>query len=86
MSWVNDYDAVCTDCLMMIANGDSSGIEDFDEWQSRVAEKNPTNGGVYYWSPVMSDTDDDLSYFGKAPCSYCGNHLAGDRHPVYIEI
>lgn len=43
---------VCSDCLMMIANSDSSGIEDFDAWQKRVKEKNATEDGKYHVIPA----------------------------------
>lgn len=81
---INTYDgAVCVDCLMVIANGDTSGISDLPGWESRVTAKNATDNGRYVVVPAgYSDDDDDPTYFGKSPCDYCGDTLAGDRHPV----
>jgi hypothetical protein len=69
--------SVCADCLMAIANGDRSGIDDVAAWEERVAATDATENGQYVVYPVGPD-----SYFGSAPCSYCGTGLAGDRYDV----
>lgn len=69
---------VCIDCLMMIANGDSSGIDDFPAWESRVDSYDATEGGR--WA-VVPDSDGE-QFFSWASCDYCGTCLGGDRFPV----
>jgi hypothetical protein len=69
---------VCTDCLMVIANGDTSGIDDVTAWESRVLEKNATEDGRYQ---VVPGTD-TCGHFSRMGCDYCGSRLAGDVHLV----
>ncbi len=76
-----DSGAVCVDCVMMIANGDNSGIEDFPAWEKRVEHVNPTEDGRYEY--ILDDSEDSL-FFGTLPCDFCGDHLHGDRHGVGI--
>jgi hypothetical protein len=63
---------VCSDCLMVLANGDYTGIE--GEARMREVEAGvedfPTD--VYY-----NDDDDE---FSRRPCDCCGTPLAGRRH------
>lgn len=68
---------VCVDCLMVIANGDTSGIDDLAGWELRVDAKNPTDNGAYMVVPVGDET-----FFGRGACDYCGSTIAGDRHDV----
>ena len=70
---------VCTDCQMMIANSDSSGILDFEAWQKRVEEKNATENGKYHVVPEC-DLDPRFSSMG---CDFCGINPGGmDVHLV----
>lgn len=70
----------CADCTMMIANGDSSGIEDYPAWETAVEAHNATDSGKYH--VVMNCSEDCEGYFSTSPCDFCGSHLAGDRHPI----
>ncbi len=76
-----DSGAVCVDCVMMIANGDNSGIEDFQAWEKRVEDRNPTEDGRYEY---ILDSGDDAVFFGTLPCDFCGDRLHGDRHAVGV--
>ena len=79
MNTDNDFaGSVCTDCLMAIANGDTSGIDDVATWEIDVAQRNSTDNGRYNVVP-MSDGE---PYFSSCMCDYCGTRLAGDRHDV----
>lgn len=69
--------SVCIDCLMVIANGDTSGIDDVDAWEKAVEGLNATEDGRYNIVPVGEET-----FFGKGRCDFCGSRLAGDRHDV----
>lgn len=69
--------AVCTDCLMAIANADTSGIADIDAWSAGVDATDATDGGRYDVVPVGDET-----HFGTSSCDYCGTSLHGDRHDV----
>ena len=69
--------SVCVDCRMAIANGDTSGIDDYATWSAGVDAVDATDGGRYQVVPVGDET-----YFGRGSCDYCGSTLAGDRHDV----
>lgn len=73
--------SVCTDCLMVITNADSSGIQDISAWEKRVCEKNPTENGRYSVVPLGNSEN----YFSKCSCDYCGISLAGNRQDVIFE-
>jgi hypothetical protein len=70
--------SVCVDCLMAIANGDTSGISDVDKWAAAVESTNATENGRY--RVVVSG--DGESYFSSSRCDYCSDPLAGDRIDV----
>lgn len=72
------YEA-CTDCVMAIANGDTSGIEDLAAWAARVEATDLTSGGKYT-AVVYSDHE----YFSHYGCDYCGDTLGGDRHDIIL--
>jgi hypothetical protein len=82
MHMVTDNDSfdgfVCTDCLMVIANGDTSGIEDVTAWERDVLETNATEDGSYIVVPAY----DDDPRFSTMGCDYCGSKLAGDANLV----
>jgi hypothetical protein len=69
--------SVCVDCLMAIANDDTSGISDVDKWAAAVESTNATENGRY--RVVVSG---DESYFSSSRCDYCSDPLAGDRIDV----
>lgn len=72
---------VCTDCLMIIANDDASGLDyALDEDAAAVREQEIREsiaeaGG--YISTGDSDKDDE---FSAAACACCGTRDAGKRH------
>lgn len=68
---------VCADCLMVIANADTSGIADVDAWADAVKRTNATENGRY--DVVVGD--DELT-FSRTSCDYCGTTLDGYRHEV----
>ena len=69
--------SVCVDCLMAIANGDTSGISDVDKWAAAVDSTNATEDGRY--RVVVTGAE---SYFSSSRCDYCSDPLAGDRIDV----
>jgi hypothetical protein len=69
--------SVCTDCLIAIANGDTSGISDVDTWSAAVDATDACESGAY--SVVITG---DESYFSSSRCDYCSDPLAGDRVDV----
>lgn len=89
------HDECCTDCLMLIANDDTSGTERCQteqgdrDYRAEVASR--TKG--YHWFPSSwpgIDWTEDDRYYGRdtepafrwSGCSFCGSPLGGDRHPV----
>lgn len=67
----------CTDCLMLIANGDTSGYSGTDaekaEW---LAEVDRRSEGINW---VPGDAEEE---FSTRQCDVCGSMLAGARHEV----
>ena len=68
--------AVCVDCLMMIANGDDSGVADDEhaDWSARFDRFFSVNPTVV----VTPDPDDD-GYFTWNHCELCQRPTGGDR-------
>ncbi len=81
MSPTHDDLQVCSDCLMMIANGDSSGMDavtlhEVERGMARLCE----DGGHL----VVGDSDLDQGFSWRR-CDCCDRHLGGDRfHCVLI--
>ncbi|MGM1051834.1 MAG: hypothetical protein ACQEXO_05505 [Pseudomonadota bacterium] len=81
---IDDAFMVCTDCLMIIANDDASGLdyslseEDAAERErvirEAMAEIQREEGQIVVGE---SDRDDE---FSARPCACCGTRLAGQRH------
>jgi hypothetical protein len=65
---------------MVIANADTSGIEDLDDWERRVRQFDATENGKY--DVVVAGDEDTESYFSWTRCDYCGSDLGGDRYPI----
>jgi hypothetical protein len=68
----------CTDCLMMIVNNDSTGIEDRAAWSAGVERLDATDGGRLHAVPAGNSS----LWFGTSDCDYCGSGLHGDRHAI----
>jgi hypothetical protein len=70
----------CIDCIMLIANGDTSGnincqtAEDEAAW---LAEFERINEGIY-WS-----VGDDEDHFSWTPCTTCHSPLGGTRMEIF---
>jgi hypothetical protein len=69
--------SVCVDCVMAIANGDTSGNANVEDWAARIDATDPTEGGKY--DVVVTG---DESHFGTSRCDYCATTLHGDRFDV----
>jgi hypothetical protein len=71
---------VCQDCIMCIANDDTTGIED-DE---REAEVRAAVYGGDRWVPEGPHEGEeegaDTRDFSWRPCACCGSNLGGSRH------
>ncbi|MDR5893148.1 hypothetical protein QC820_09995 [Halomonas mongoliensis] len=85
---IDDQFMVCTDCLMIIANDDATGLdyslseeeaaEREREIREAIAEVQRTEGQIAVGD---SDMDDE---FSASPCACCGTRLAGQRHHCVI--
>ena len=68
---------VCTDCIMAIVNGDTSGIEDYAGWESGVLQANSTDNGRYRIVHVGEE-----AHYSTSRCDHCRTSYHGDRHDV----
>ncbi|MEQ6918740.1 hypothetical protein [Halomonas aquatica] len=84
---IDDDFMVCTDCLMIIANDDASGLDySLDEEtegreqeiREAIAEIQREEGQIAVGD---SGRDDELS---SSPCACCGTRLVGARHHFVI--
>lgn len=70
--------SACIDCVMVIANDDTSGMD--DDTAARIY-----NALAAYNEDGMSvnvDTIDDEPHFSDSQCDVCETRLAGHRIPV----
>lgn len=85
--------AACVDCLILLANGETSPDwteEETAEYLARVASRNPpgsvTLGGDHSCRDSEGNIADDCECeqlgFSWQSCDVCGSNLGGDRHAV----
>ena len=90
--------AVCVDCLMLIANGETppdmtragtnkwlAGIDQI--WHgyhvaAGMTAEKHSETGCDCRQSGEKDCSAEESYFSWAPCDYCRRPLGGDRHPA----
>lgn len=85
---IDDDFMVCTDCLMIIANDDASGLDySLGEEEAEVREQE-IRGAITeiqreegHIAVGDSDRGDE---FSSSPCACCGSRLAGARHHCVI--
>lgn len=65
---------VCTDCAMLIANGEAPHDLGEDETAAWLANFEARNAGIY-WA-LDGDDEDDFSW---SACGTCGSSLGGTR-------
>src|SRR5690554_5571867 len=83
----NDF-MVCTDCLMIIANDDASGLDySLGEEEAEVREQEIRRAITEIQREEgqidVGDSDRD-NEFSPSPCACCGTRLAGARHHCAI--
>jgi hypothetical protein len=61
---------VCPDCAIVIANSDTSGLEDAEAHLARM--------DATITEPVIIDRESDRGFFA-ATCGACGTHTATDQ-------
>jgi hypothetical protein len=71
---------ICNDCILYVANGDTSGLDTEEDRERVICPDNPAR--------FIADCrgDDDCDAFSKASCDRCGTHLAGARHRSLVEV
>ncbi len=77
---IEDDLEACTDCLMAIANGDYSGMDDATEKRVRAAIDEWSKRGTL----VPSGGEDDEEHFSWQSCDVCDSHLGGNRSKVAL--
>lgn len=70
--------SACVDCVMIIANDDDSGMDDYTAKIIRAALAAYNHDGM----SVNVDTIDNEPHFSGSQCDVCQTRLAGDRLPV----
>lgn len=73
-------DWACTDCALIIASNDDSGIENPTAHRTAMTAHS-TRTGIPALSWIVGDDEDP---FSTAPCSACGSTLAGARLAVSV--
>lgn len=73
--------SACGDCVIVIANDDTSGMTDerATEVRAGIARTSSDGSNVVVACQEDEGTCED---FSSRPCDVCGTSLAGDRHPV----
>ena len=85
---------VCTDCIIVLANGDAPCHLSDEELETYLAEIKHRTQGVHVvpglgedWHFSLGcrndgDCDCETDSFSMTPCDTCGESLAGRRHGV----
>lgn len=81
---VADGVMVCTDCIMVIANGDYSGLDFYDDADDRAAEVDAGLDKLSESGAVTAGDSEHDREFSSRPCDCCGTLLAGHRHHCII--
>lgn len=77
---IEDDLTACTDCLMAIANGDFSGMDDATEKRVRTALDEWGKRGTL----VPSGDEDEEEHFSWSACDICDSGLGGNRSKVAL--
>lgn len=80
---LDDHFMVCTDCLMIIANDDASGLDyHLNEADAAAREREIRRSIAAHASEghiAVGDSERDEE-FSSSPCDCCNFSLAGSRH------
>jgi hypothetical protein len=71
---------VCVDCASLIANGDTTGIDDPEREAEVLAQAGIPEG----WHVALDCPEDCEGGFSWSPCGACRSPLGGDRHPAVL--
>ena len=82
---IDDDFLVCTDCLMAIANGDTSGLDFHYSPSDATRRLDEIHAGMAAagGSIVCGDSERDEE-FSTRDCDCCGCGLAGSRHHCVV--
>lgn len=78
MKVIDDTIYCCTDCLMLIANGDASGMDDATEACCRAGIAS------FQGHLVSNDHDDKQLGFSWKSCEVCNSGLGGTRYRLAL--
>jgi len=85
---IDDNFMVCTDCLMIIANNDATGLDysmDEEEAAEREQEIREAMAEIQREEGPIAVGDNDMDEeFSSSPCACCDTRLAGPRHHCVI--
>ncbi|XKF16609.1 hypothetical protein LL947_05615 [Halomonas sp. BLK-85] len=90
MNIIDDALMVCSDCLMIIANDDATGLDYYLSDRDAAAREQEIRAAILelgsnerYIAVGNSQFDDE---FSSSPCACCGVRLAGPRyHCVLVD-
>jgi len=81
ISILDDHFMVCTDCLMIIANDDASGLDySLDEAAAAEREKEIREAIADLEGHIAVGDSGNDEEFSVSPCECCGTREAGKRH------
>ena len=69
----------CADCLIVMANGDYSGMS-----ETKAAMVNRGLDALEGYAAPSCGEDCEGAHFSWAPCDCCGEYLGGDRHAFIV--
>lgn len=88
MKVIDDNFLVCTDCIMVIANGDYSELNyyypDNDDADPDKRAEEIDAGIENAGGRIVPGNPEYDKEFSSRPCDCCGSHLAGHRHHCVI--
>lgn len=82
---IDDNFMVCTDCLMVIANADYSGLDYYYSEEEAAQRKEAIDDGIAHTKGhiCVGDSEKDND-FSSSWCDCCHTPLAGPRHHCVV--
>lgn len=77
--------AMCIDCVLITANGETNDGFDYDAWQAGVEATWPAVDGWHLGNGWSESTDGETDrWYSTSACEACGNGEHGDREYGHV--